>query len=597
MFVMAEYWEHYGLQFDPFDKDRNINNHYISQQWGYLLDLISHLGFHSNAVLLIVGPTGIGKTTLLQELLHKTSNSTGICHVQGDQSVGVDVLRFLFSKHLNMPHIENHTEQFYQQLSIQLSAMQKNRQKFLFVIDDAHLLPERTLATLLNIMAKQPTDRTPLHAVLFGGPQLETTIADIVAQQESDIVTHTSRIKPFSQETMEQYVLHRLNAAGYCGELPLTEDELEGIYYDSEGVPAQINQVTKEFLASKQCVSITKTQEKIKKVATGGAAYAKKASIRIPILVFTLSLFAVVTAGFIFMNYSMQIPVIAESTELSLPPANKQIITAVTESAGFYKDSQHSANNQSTSLDQSNDINLISLSQPALLKHNKDAPNDTNTVSVANESEITISSTNNEDTADLQFSAEKLQKPTKVVTESVINEPVVTVSPVNNENTTDLQFLTEKPQQPTELVAESVINEPGMTVSLTNKEDTADLQLSTEKLQELTKVETKVEKVSLYTEQENRLLSLNPQHYTIQLMGAYNMQPLTQYIKQVGLEDKIYYFHTLHNGKDWYVALFGDYTTKKMAEHAVSQLPKLAQAQKPWIRSVSGIHKGIKNEK
>lgn len=97
-------------------------------------------------------------------------------------------------------------------------------------------------------------------------------------------------------------------------------------------------------------------------------------------------------------------------------------------------------------------------------------------------------------------------------------------------------------------------------------------------------------KNSPYTDTEKKLLATPKQHYTIQLTGASTNKNLHVFIKRHNLQTGAAYFQTYHNGKPWYVIVYGDYKTRAEAQAALQQLPSAIKAQHPWVRDYAGVH-------
>lgn len=73
--------------------------------------------------------------------------------------------------------------------------------------------------------------------------------------------------------------------------------------------------------------------------------------------------------------------------------------------------------------------------------------------------------------------------------------------------------------------------------------------------------------------------------FTIQLMGGSNRAALNQYLDLPSIRNKVRVVHTLNQGKDWYVLVYGQFKDQEEARIAMQQLPELLKIQKPWIRS------------
>lgn len=96
-----------------------------------------------------------------------------------------------------------------------------------------------------------------------------------------------------------------------------------------------------------------------------------------------------------------------------------------------------------------------------------------------------------------------------------------------------------------------------------------------------------------YTADEKYLLSLPPHDYTLQVLGSYNVSDLTKLMQTNNLQGKAYIFHTYYMGKDWYVLVYGTYTTETQALQAMKNMPKALQESKPWVRQLADVHAAI----
>jgi DamX protein len=85
------------------------------------------------------------------------------------------------------------------------------------------------------------------------------------------------------------------------------------------------------------------------------------------------------------------------------------------------------------------------------------------------------------------------------------------------------------------------------------------------------------------------LWSQNPTRYTIQLAGGEDEAALEALMKRLDLAADLAVAETLHQGRPWYVLLYGSYANRETAERAVSQLPLSLKSSGPWLRRFSVI--------
>lgn len=89
------------------------------------------------------------------------------------------------------------------------------------------------------------------------------------------------------------------------------------------------------------------------------------------------------------------------------------------------------------------------------------------------------------------------------------------------------------------------------------------------------------------------LWSQDPSHYTLQLAAGSNEQTLEQIMRQFSLPGEMMVLQVLHEGKDWYLLLYGSFATRDTAQNAVSILPAPLQEGRPWPRSFAGLQEAL----
>ena len=85
---------------------------------------------------------------------------------------------------------------------------------------------------------------------------------------------------------------------------------------------------------------------------------------------------------------------------------------------------------------------------------------------------------------------------------------------------------------------------------------------------------------------KSRILSQNPEHYTLQLFSTGDEKIIKEYIIQHNLSDKADYFRS---SVTTYALIYGTYPAKEDAQQAIDQLPAPLTTTKPWIRSFKSI--------
>lgn len=81
-----------------------------------------------------------------------------------------------------------------------------------------------------------------------------------------------------------------------------------------------------------------------------------------------------------------------------------------------------------------------------------------------------------------------------------------------------------------------------------------------------------------------REITLNKQSYTIQLLGSHSEQAIRNFINIHKISSQVSYFKTRLNGKNWYVLVYGHYSSKDKASTAIAKLPNTLRQLQPWPR-------------
>ena len=92
---------------------------------------------------------------------------------------------------------------------------------------------------------------------------------------------------------------------------------------------------------------------------------------------------------------------------------------------------------------------------------------------------------------------------------------------------------------------------------------------------------------------KNWLLKQNPDHWTLQILGARDPDTLLKFATLHKLGDDSAWFETELNGKPWYIIVHRFYTDKDIARASIARLPDSLKTSKPWVKSVASIHQAI----
>lgn len=196
--------------------------------------VLAHRGF-----MALVAPPGMGKTTLLFQLLERLRGRARTAFLFQTQCDSRELLRYLLHD-LGITPGEDLVA-MHQQLNEVLLQEAAEGRTLVVVIDEAQDLAEQTLETVRLLSDFETSQRKLLQIILAGQPQLARTLAAPGMAQFRQRIAILGRIEPLDRREVERYILHRMEAAGYQGGALFTADALKLIAEASEGIPRNIN--------------------------------------------------------------------------------------------------------------------------------------------------------------------------------------------------------------------------------------------------------------------------------------------------------------------------------------------------------------------
>lgn len=81
----------------------------------------------------------------------------------------------------------------------------------------------------------------------------------------------------------------------------------------------------------------------------------------------------------------------------------------------------------------------------------------------------------------------------------------------------------------------------------------------------------------------------DPSHFVLQLVGTRDAAAARGFVERHGLAGNGTWIATSHDGKPWYVVVYGAYPDRATARAAIETLPSALRARTPWPRTVASL--------
>ncbi len=237
--LVAEYWQLHGMHCDPFEDDSANDWFFTGADREQLLQTALRTTRFATHVLVFAGTRGVGKSKLLEALMAKLEGVSSVLHLQGSFTLTVEQVFGQIGDKLGLQAGKLPADELRSLALQQLQRGLPHSKSFIVLVDDAHELPERTLASLL---ALAQDDGNSIKLLLFAATDAN---GDLTAELVSDALQRTD-IAPLDLTGVEEYLRYRLTMAGYDGLSPFTQADVLSIFQHSGGIPEHMHAMAEQ---------------------------------------------------------------------------------------------------------------------------------------------------------------------------------------------------------------------------------------------------------------------------------------------------------------------------------------------------------------
>jgi TonB family protein len=243
-----EFLRHFGFRESPFGVTPNPAFLFCSRMHRAALESMtqsieSNLGF-----TVLLGNPGMGKTTLLLQLLTQYRDSARTAFIFQTQCKRYELLRYLASE-LELP-MKRDEVSLHQRLKEMLVSEARAGRKVLIFIDEAQNLHHSSMEAIRLLSDFETARAKLLHIILAGSSRLGETLLAPELSQLAQRVSTVCRLGPLAPEEVKGYVIFRLRVAGCedAGGL-FSSEALAEIADKSEGIPRLVNSLSYRALS------------------------------------------------------------------------------------------------------------------------------------------------------------------------------------------------------------------------------------------------------------------------------------------------------------------------------------------------------------
>jgi general secretion pathway protein A len=233
------YLSHFSLNEEPFGVSPDGRFFYQSEQHKESLASLYYGIRQRRGFALLVGRAGLGKTSVLVQLIQLLENRASIAYLPHpfyDRATLLESILVSFGLEPSTSPAQNH-RLFFQFLSEQRFA----GKTCVVILDEAQDLSYDTLEAVRMLSNfEMPTEKL-LQIVLSGQPRLAEILAQPAYEQLRQRMNVIARLQELDPQDIRKYVEQRLKVAGRASSQLFAPEALDAIAVASDGVPRNIN--------------------------------------------------------------------------------------------------------------------------------------------------------------------------------------------------------------------------------------------------------------------------------------------------------------------------------------------------------------------
>jgi general secretion pathway protein A len=247
---MSVYNRFFGFREDPFSITPDSSFFYPSAHHRAALDALVYAVLDRKGFVVLTGPVGSGKTTIVRTMLKSMDPHTRTAVITNTHLSPKGVLVMLMED-LEIAYKPGPKERLILQLNQYLIRQAMEGSNVVLVVDEAQNLSNQCLEELRMLSNLETEKEKLLQILLIGQPELERKLALPQLEQLRQRITIWSRLEPLSREDCRRYIVHRLDRAksnGLDASRVFDDEAHELVYRRTYGIPRKINVLCSQAL-------------------------------------------------------------------------------------------------------------------------------------------------------------------------------------------------------------------------------------------------------------------------------------------------------------------------------------------------------------
>ncbi len=242
------YQSRFGLLRRPFPATPDTSSYYPATGHEQALDRILQALDEGEAMALLVGETGTGKTLLCHCLLERLHEEMATAFLTNSHGAGPKDLLQAILYDLSLAFDGGSEQELRLRLTDFLLTNSARGKRTLLILDEAQHLTANSLEELRLLSNLEAGRRRAVQMVLVGQPGMLPILARPELASLNQRLAVRARLTRLDLEEAIDYLLHQLRVAGGKPESLFTSEALEMLARSTRGIPRLLNQAAHQAL-------------------------------------------------------------------------------------------------------------------------------------------------------------------------------------------------------------------------------------------------------------------------------------------------------------------------------------------------------------
>jgi len=198
--------------------------------------------------VLVTGAPGTGKTMLVKSLIKNLNREKLLIGLMMTSQVGPeDTLRMIAST-FGFQYLHNDKASLLASFEKFIIEKAREGRRLLLIVDEAQNLPKQSLEELRMLTNLDVNGATVFQVFLVGQPELKRSIYAPDMEQLKQRLVSTFQLDPLDHDETREYILFRLQRAGWKGKPEFSPGIFDIIHEFTGGIPRRINSLCDRLL-------------------------------------------------------------------------------------------------------------------------------------------------------------------------------------------------------------------------------------------------------------------------------------------------------------------------------------------------------------